>query len=310
MARTNTQRYFFPVPGLSLPAALLVPCLCRRSGPQHPPGTDLSCSCRYRPSGEGKEPWLRIGRTKPRPHTGLQVSWQRLLHTHIHLKLRIRVARAPDWSEVPMDFRTERMRSWGWAATSSQGPMLRPKRMGSTESCQQGTGRLQVMHLNALLQSTGLCTTLGVSPRGNVWWSQAWHGGLCALLFTQGSTDDTYSGFWAVLWEAFRKGLVPKWGRVTCQGKAATEQLSGPLGYEGVGNCPVVVHAWLVHLCVQEGWVLLLLLTSNKTFLKPCTVCKIMHCSFWLGTPQFGISIYLSLPSHISLDAHWDLVYL
>lgn len=73
-ARMNTQRCFFPLPDLNLPAALLVPCLCWRSGTQHPCGTDLSCSCRYRPSGEGKEPWPRIGRMKPRPHTGLQVS--------------------------------------------------------------------------------------------------------------------------------------------------------------------------------------------------------------------------------------------
>lgn len=56
------------------------------------------------------------------------------------------------------------------------------------------------------------CRPLGVSPKGNVWCSQAWHGGagmrVCVLwkgtstgcIFTQGYTVGyTYSGFWAVL---------------------------------------------------------------------------------------------------------------
>lgn len=43
-------------------------------GHGRPLGADLSCSCRYRTSGEGEEKWRRIGKTKPRHRTGLRVS--------------------------------------------------------------------------------------------------------------------------------------------------------------------------------------------------------------------------------------------
>lgn len=78
-----------------------------------------------------------------------------------------------------------------------------------------------------------------------------------------------------------------RWDRVTSlrtKEQAGVEQL---LSFSGLGEsrkplscCARIAHVALgMHLCVHEGWVLLLLLTSNNTFLKPPIICRIMCCS-------------------------------
>lgn len=75
-----------------------------------------------------------------------------------------------------------------------------------------------------------------------------------------------------------------RWGRVTSLGTREQAGVEQPLGSSGLGGsrkllCTDNSCCSCMRFCVCEGWVLLLLLTCNTTFLKSSAICSIMRCS-------------------------------